>query len=228
MASCGRSIRLAPEVCQQTLWTAANWDSLYAPPHIPTRLPVHMTAFRKQLQAQFKVNVWQSDVWTDPCAPLAFIPYATLATYDAWSAWQAAERQQLEGLIVQVGYTRALVDGPYTVFVEYRACDKNPHYRLLWRGVFFGRADIYTDTEASADVLASRSLPYVRRKLAAYLHALGMRPDTARLRLHSVPLDDDTDSDVLQAADEKTTKREFRIFKINLERERPLIRKDTL
>ena len=217
VASRGRVACLLPMARQQTLWPASFWDSLYAPPHIPTRLPASMTAFRKQLRAQFKTHDWLADVW--PSAPAAFIPYAAWVTDDLWRAWQAAERQALEGLIQSIGYTRALVDGDYRVFLEYRACDKTPHYRLLWRGVFFGRADIYIDANDSADVLASRSLPYVRRKLAAYLHALGVRPDTARLCPHTVPLDEDTDIDVLLAANEKTTTREHRIFKTNREKE---------
>jgi hypothetical protein len=208
----GQTLYVLPLACQRTLWPAVQLDRLCAA-HTDSRLPSYLVALRKQLHIQFQSTPWQTD------APLTWVPSAPWVTGDLWRAW-SAQRQQLQTLMRQVGYTRALVDGPWRVFLEYRACDKMPHYRLLWQGVLFGRADIYIDTNDSADVLASRALAYIQHKLAAYLHVLGLRPDSARIHPHTVSVDNSDDD-----AEANTRTREPRLFKINLEKEKPTLRK---
>lgn len=129
--------------------------------------------------------------------------------------------QLLLPLLRRVSYTQELADGSFRVFVEYRSCDKFPHYRVLWGHLLWGRVDIRLDTDAhSADILSSPALPIVQARLADYLIALGYRLDTVRLQAHEMDFDDEYEGDVLFDADVKTDTREYRIFKINLEKER--------
>lgn len=151
-------------------------------------LHAHLLDFRGRLKNHFETGNWDTE---------------------SWGLSQVAE---VEALIRRVGYTRALVSGGWRLFIEYRPCDKTPHYRLLWRGSLFGRVDVQLRTDFDVDILRSRSLPYIQHKLAMYLVHLGYRLHKIRLVTQRVT---ETDEDDVQ-----TDLREPRLFKVNLENEK--------
>lgn len=129
--------------------------------------------------------------------------------------------QQLLPLLRKVSYTQALVDGAFRLFIEYRTCDKFPHFRLMWGHVLWGRVDIRAGNASyGADIRLSPALPFVLERLADYLIALGFRLGSARLRVHDSEMDDTYHGDVLYERDVKTDTREWHLFKIDIELER--------
>lgn len=122
--------------------------------------------------------------------------------------------QLLMPMLQRVDFMKALCDGAFRLFVEYRPEDKLPHYRLLWGHLFFGRVDIHLDTNTyGADFLSSATLPTIQHRLAGYLIALGIRPGSAHLDTQDIDIDE-SDDDTLY----NTDTREYRLFKINIER----------
>jgi hypothetical protein len=177
------------------------WIDLDAPPVSLRLMPRSVLAFRDHLRASF-----------DPgCAlPILFAD----RTHD--------HGQQLLPLLRRVSYTQALIDGAFRLLIEYRPCDKFPHYRLMWGSVLWGRVDIRMGNQAyGSDFLSCPALPFVQARLADYLVALGLSVDAARLRTRSAETVDDDESDALV----KTDTREYRMFKVDIEQERRQARK---
>lgn len=159
-------------------------------PTLPRTLPETILSIRDNLKGRFNSDDW------------------------AGEAWGQVQASRLRPLIHRVSYVQALVSGAWRLYLEYRDCDKLPHYRLTWHGLFFGRVDVDLDTNTySSQIHASRSLPLVQAKLAVYLAHAGYTANTARLRPQRVIDTSSTDTE------ENTATREYRLFRINVERE---------
>jgi len=185
-----------PQLIQRVLWLDID-----APPSPTLRyIPAAAREFRARLRHCFDPGCTMMQPWGERTHELG---------------------QQLLPLLRRVSYTQALIDGAFRLFLEYRPCDKTPHYRMLWGHLFWGRADIRIDTDLhGANIRASASLPIIQDRLADYLIALGYRIETAHLRPHEVDLDTDYEGDALYREDVKTDTREYRIFKLDVETER--------
>jgi hypothetical protein len=190
----GRTRRkAAPKPHQHALWL----DVGESPPPASKGLPVGVRAIRTRLRQHFDS-----------------LRGGSLSTlWDTRDHWRI-----LLPLVQRVSYTMALVDGTYALFVEYRDCDKFPHYRLTWGHLLFGRVDVHIDTNRfGGNIHHGESLPLIQERLSSYLIALGYRPGRARLIEHDVPLADEYEGDVLLDEDRNTVTREYRLFKLTVD-----------
>lgn len=174
------------------------WLDVMQPPSVAMkRLPVDARSIRVRLRDHFDaLRMGPPPVQRD--------------TRDHW--------RRLLPLIRGASYTSALVDGAYTLYVEYRDVDKYPHYRLTWGHMLFGRVDVHLDTNLYGGIIRhSEALPQIQERLAAYLMSLGYCPTRARLVPHEVDDTQDTDDDHVYRRLSNTATREFRLFKLTID-----------
>lgn len=190
----------------------------------PLAIPRDFNVIRHRLWID--LDVLPSPVWSRMPPAFRGIRDRLKTAFDGWDTSRGFSSrthdagQQLLWRLRRVSYTAALVAGSFRIYVEYRDCDKFPHYRLMWGHLLWGRIDIRIDTNIHGPNIQARStLPQIQDRLADYLVALGYRAG-AHLQPHEPDIEDEDAGDVLYDRDAKTTTREYRLFRFDADNER--------